>query len=142
MFCSNCGHQIPYGSAFCPNCGQATQLATSPQPNSSQQPSMYNVAPENQQESAYQYSTQNGRDTRPLNGLCVGGFVVGLVSVCLVTWGFLGILALILSAVGRSDCVTKNERGRGLATAGLVLGIVGLVLATIVTSIFVSIWSY
>lgn len=154
MFCPNCGHQIPDGSLFCPDCGQSTQSAAQPvQPDgqanaaqsnpapsaaqgdsqanagqADQQPPVYNAEPVGQQTTyQYQYTAQFTPDTRRMNGLCVAGFVVGIVSVFLNFWGIMGIVALVLSAMGLSSCAKHNQRGKGLAIAGLVLGIIGVV---------------
>ena len=39
MFCTNCGQQIPEGSAFCPNCG--TRLSAAPQAAQPEQPAAF-----------------------------------------------------------------------------------------------------
>ncbi|MGI8461896.1 MAG: hypothetical protein ACR2OC_09730 [Solirubrobacterales bacterium] len=68
--------------------------------------------------------------------MAVAGFVVGLIGL-LSSWVFIFglvvcIVGLILSFVGRKQAI---ERGAptGLATAGLVCSIVGLVIALIIT---------
>lgn len=136
MFCPNCGHQIPDESVFCPDCGQSVQPAQADSAQTgasqtdagqSQQPPVYNGEPVNQQQTTYQYSVQYTKDTRPMNGLCVAGFVVGIVSVFINFWGIVGVVALILSAAGLSASKRQNQRGKGLGIAGLVLGIIGVV---------------
>jgi hypothetical protein len=61
------------------------------------------------------------------SGLGTASLVLGILSVvafcCWPLSGLLGVLAIILGAVGRG-----NPPDRGSATAGLILGIVGLVL--------------
>lgn len=72
----------------------------------------------------------------PSNGMGVAGLVLGITSVGLC-WLFavgfvLGLVGVILSANG----VTVGRRtgaGRGMAIAGLVLSLVGLVLGVLLT---------
>ena len=60
------------------------------------------------------------------NGLSIAGFVVSCCSMLIGLYGVVGLVGLILSAIGRSQA--KNEGGKtGLATAGIVLGVVGIV---------------
>lgn len=66
------------------------------------------------------------------NGLAVAGLVLGIVSVVfafLFSWVGLiaGVVGIILSVKGR-----KSEEKRGMATAGLVLSIIGTALSGIV----------
>ena len=145
MFCPNCGHQIPDDSLFCPDCGQSIQTENqSAQPNAGQgqQPPVYDADPAQNQGYQYQYSVQYTKDTRPMNGMCIAGFVVGIVSMFLNFYGIVGIVALILSAVGLSACTKKNQRGKGFAVAGLVLGIVGVVFGLVSICACSYVWSY
>lgn len=143
MFCPNCGHQIPDDSVFCPDCGQSTQSQSPPQSqeSQSQQPPVYNAEPVQNQSYQYQYSVEYTRDTRPMNGLAVAGFVVGIVSCFLNFYGIVGVVALILSALGLSGCSRNNQRGKGLAIAGLVLGIVGTVLGVVSVCSCIYLWA-
>ncbi len=65
------------------------------------------------------------------NGLAVAGLVLGITCVIFSWWGIFTlvqvILAITFSAVGRGRAKRGAEHG-GLATAGLVLGIIGAVL--------------
>lgn len=73
--------------------------------------------------------TSSGHLSEPqkgANGLSIAGFVVSLVSLfILAMYGITGTVGLILSAVGRSQAVSE-ERKTGLATAGIVLGIISI----------------
>lgn len=62
----------------------------------------------------------------------VASLVLGIISIILALFsagilgwvaGILGIIGIILGALGR-----KNEKGRGIATAGLVCSIIGTIL--------------
>ena len=59
------------------------------------------------------------------NGLSIAGFVVSCCSMLIGLFGLVGLVGLILSAIGRSQA--KNEGSKtGLATAGLIIGIIGM----------------
>lgn len=60
------------------------------------------------------------------NGLSIAGFVVSCCSMLIGLFGVVGLVGLILSAIGRSQAVTDGGK-TGLATAGIVLGIIGMV---------------
>ena len=62
------------------------------------------------------------------NGSAIAGFVLSLISMTPYAGIIIGILALVfsgtaLSGMGRSG----NPQGKGLATAGLIIGILGLI---------------
>lgn len=101
MVCTNCGTQMAEGTAFCPNCGAAQGVQAPVQP---QQPVYgYQAAPQ------------------PAKGLAVAALVMGILSFFLfpiVT----GLLGIIFGGVAKS----KGNRS-GMATAGIVCGIIGLV---------------
>lgn len=65
------------------------------------------------------------------NGLSIAGFVVSCCSLLINFYGIVGLVGLILSAVGRSNAKSEGAR-TGLATAGNVLGIISLLLGLIV----------
>lgn len=61
------------------------------------------------------------------NGLAIAGFVVSLVSLFINFAGIVGLIATILSAVGLAKSKELNGKGKGLAIAGLIIGIIGIV---------------
>jgi hypothetical protein len=68
---------------------------------------------------------------RPTNGMAIAAMVCGIVGVC----SPLGILALIFGNVAKRQIRETGEQGDGFATAGIVLGWIG-VGATIVLIIY------
>jgi hypothetical protein len=73
----------------------------------------------------------------PAPGLAIAGFVTALVGFVFALFPLLniiapvpGIVGLVLSAVGRSQAKARGG-GSGLATAGVVLGIVVIMLTII-----------
>ena len=64
------------------------------------------------------------------NGLSIAGFVVSCCSMLIGLFGIVGLVGLILSAIGRSQEINAGEK-TGLATAGIVLGIIGMIIPLI-----------
>jgi hypothetical protein len=65
----------------------------------------------------------------------ITGFVLGVIGV-LTFFSGLGflfcILAIVFSSIGRTQTVKMRGMQTGLATAGLILGIVGLAVAFLI----------
>ena len=65
------------------------------------------------------------------NGLAVAGMILGITCIIFSWWGIFTlvqvVLAITFSAIGRGHAKRGAPHG-GMATAGLVLGIVGAVL--------------
>ena len=60
------------------------------------------------------------------NGLAIAGFVVSLASLLINFAGIVGLVGTILSAVGLTQVNSKGEKGKGMAIAGLVIGIISI----------------
>lgn len=82
--------------------------------------------------------------TKPSNGLGTAGFVVGLIGLLfsfipligVVAWPLV-ILGIIFSAVGISKATKGRATNKGLAIAGLVVSIAGLVVCVL----WVAVWN-
>lgn len=81
-----------------------------------------------------------------LSGSAVAGFVcsiIGLALIASLSFFFLGILSsvtgIILSAIGLSQ-TNKGQQGKGFAIAGLILGIIGVAIATGIIYYFTLFW--
>ena len=116
MRCPQCGTNVPVGSLFCANCGMAfgqQSYAAATQSSPYLSPTPYKP-----------YDDGQGQGTAALVcGICA--FVVPFV-------GF--ILAIIAVALGAA--AKRSGSTSGQATAGLVLGIVGLASQVIGTIYF------
>ena len=118
-YCPNCGKENTTNSNFCPNCGQ--QLAVIKQVAN---PTVSNTAVPTEQKT---------------NSFALAGFITALISLVLNFWGIVGIVATVLSGVGLSQTRSGNEKGNGIAIAGLVIGIFSIiygVLAILFTSMY------
>ncbi len=72
----------------------------------------------------------------PNGGFAIAGLVLGIISIVFF-WGFyfgipVGIIGIIMSALGR-----RSPQRRTMATVGLVLSIVGIVLSLCVVGFFI-----
>jgi hypothetical protein len=61
---------------------------------------------------------------REMNGLAIAAFVLSIIGLC----SPLGILALILGYVAKSQIKARNNTGGGLATAAIILGWISLIV--------------
>jgi hypothetical protein len=66
--------------------------------------------------------------------MAVASFVLSILWM----WGLGSLLAVIFGVIGRRQTSETGQGGSGLATAGLVIGIVGLVGAAIVTLVVIA----
>ena len=71
------------------------------------------------------------------NGMAIAGFVCGVLSL-LGLGIFLGIPAIIFSAIGLKRANREGRPHRGLAIAGLVCGIVSVVLFLLLVGIVIA----
>ncbi|SDD15114.1 DUF4190 domain-containing protein [Glycomyces harbinensis] len=65
----------------------------------------------------YQYTPP-----RPTNGLAIAAMIMGIVGVC----NPISILGLIFGMVSKRQIAERGEQGEGFATAGIVLGWIGV----------------
>ena len=141
MICPYCGSQIADDNTFCPHCGgpqkeDEKKTAYGYHSGGPESDSRYHSSrPESdgryhsggpeingRNNSAYtsgssytNTSNSNAPAYQKFNGMCIAGFVLSF---------FVSILGLIFSAVGYKQATDRNEGGRGLAIAGLILSIV------------------
>lgn len=143
MFCTQCGAQQEDSALFCTVCGASLQQAQPTpvaeeqpiqpaQPVYEQQPTqptqpVYEQQPAQTVQPAYQQPTQPVYGQQPGTpvpgkGLAVASLVLGIVSFfcfAIIT----GILAIVFGAVAKN----KGFKG-GMATAGIVCGVIGVAL--------------
>lgn len=62
------------------------------------------------------------------NGKAIASLVLGIVGVTGVPF-VASVIAIVLGHIARREIAARGEEGRGLATAGIILGWVGAILA-------------
>lgn len=83
--------------------------------------------------------------SRPRNGLGIAALVLGLLALVL-SWTIiggivLGLLALILGLLGRARAKRGEATNGGLSLAGIVLGVIGLLIAIGILALGVSLFN-
>ncbi len=129
MICQNCGKDLPDQAQFCPACGYSvSELTASPSPPPPPPPPPPGYAPPYQPASGYWPSPPVV--SRTTNGFAVASLVLGILWI----WGLGSLLALIFGLVARRQIDDSGgvQAGRGLAIAGIVLGVIGIVGAILV----------
>jgi len=109
MICPRCGVENVEGSNYCRSCGQNLGV---------------------------QVVGQSGTEVEPkTSGLAIASLVLSITGVCC---GIGGIIGLILGCVALSQINNSNGRltGKGLAIAGIVLGIVSILGMLVTTVLF------
>ncbi len=114
MYCKKCGKIISDDSSFCPHCG-----ATCSKPQSSS----YN-APTN-----YYQDSSSRHEAHGVNVVGIIGFVLSIICLFIDLYCIISIIATICSLMGLSQ---SDETGlKGLCVAGLVIGLIGVVLGIV-----------
>ena len=104
MHCKECDEYIPPSSKFCSECGRSTSGVSN-----------YN----NGSPSPIQ---QAGTDS-----MCVGSAIAGVIALLFPLFGVTGAIAIVCGAKGMSKTNETGMGGRGLATVGMILGVVAIV---------------
>ena len=106
-FCKKCGAQLEDGAQFCAKCGATQEAAQAPA-----------AAPQ---------AAAPVADNGPWKVFAILGLVFGIIGLVLFWFGLVGIIiaavGLVFSILGK-----KSTSKGGMATAGLVLSIIGLAL--------------
>ena len=161
MFCPNCGIQIPDDARFCPDCGTVITPVGTPQPAVSEPAPVSQPAPAATTaptpapapapvippapsfaaplQPAPSFAPSNGSSQPPVvfipeqknNVLCAVGFFGAIGSILL--GGIPSLAALIISVIGLIQTKQRNERGRGMAIAGIIVSSVSV--ATLIIGI-------
>ena len=74
-----------------------------------------------------QYTPPSSNEIKPTNGYGTTGFVLAMVGLFVLPF-LLGTLAIIFSAIGLS----QENKPKGLAKAGLIIGIINVVWASLI----------
>lgn len=69
----------------------------------------------------------NNSSNENKNTMAITGFVIAIVSLILNFGGLVGLAATIVSGIGLSKAKNFDGNGKGLAIAGLIIGIVSII---------------
>ncbi len=123
--CKYCGNVLEDGDNFCQKCGAVADSVQDNEPGMSAQANQTannNFNNQQQVNSGYQGKT---------SGIAIGGFVCSIIGL-FVAGIILGIVAISLGAAALNHMKTfPEEKGRGLAIAAIVMGIIDIVGAII-----------
>lgn len=144
MLCPNCNHDIPDKSVFCPECGcQLPSCTPAPESDSflndapvysSPDFSSSSQQPDQGQNPAFDsgYPSQNAEIASEgdpgRNGFSVASLVISLISTVFCCFGIMlpfQISSLIFGILG-----CKSQK-KGMAIAGIVISVIGMLLALI-----------
>ena len=141
MFCKNCGKELMDGNAYCDNCGMAAgqgcnycdQCGASHLPGAAvcttcgktlnpaaQNGVVYSAAPQEK---------PAGSSALSIVSLVAG--IVGLVCCC-----GMAIVPNLVAIICGAIALAKKKPGKGMAIAGLVLGIVGMLIGLFLLIIY------
>ncbi len=133
-FCKYCGSKLNEEDKFCQKCGAKVEesvistnnnVTNSGVQNNNEQVSNTNSNPQN--------DAVNGKNGT--NPSAIAGFVCSLVGL-LIFGVIMGVIAICLGVTAKKHMeVFKNEKGGGLATAAIIIGIIDVVFS-IIGSIF------
>lgn len=144
MRCSSCGSGVRTGDAFCPECGirvSGKAHAAPPPPETPTEvvtptpPAPATLPPEAVPPTA--------RAKKKTSGFAIASLVLGIAAfTCLPVVS--AILAIVFGAIAKGEIRRRGGElsGSGMATAGIVLGIVGLVIPLILAAVMVPIGVY
>jgi hypothetical protein len=119
--CETCGARVAAGSKYCGECGVATSSAQAASPST---PSPARRRPPPPPPRAGQVTISEVWAPPQTNMLAIASLTLGILWL-----GWLGSFAAVIAGhMARRQIATSNgsQTGNGLATAGLVLGYIGL----------------
>lgn len=145
MYCKQCGSQVPDNTKFCPFCGtvvseqptDGTPAANVGQPNRG-----WEYSPNSYQPPIYQQPPRPVEN--PGKGLGIASLVLGIIGCLLFAFPFyLGFFCFAASVVGIVLAAVSMKKSKavgastGLAVAGLVVSICGVVVAFVALCIVI-----
>lgn len=135
MICRHCGTSNPEGATSCINCGAGLEDSSSQNSYGTSNYSQYDY--NQSQYNQYTYNqpyqntyTNNQPQPKPGTGLAIASMVCGIISFFCFAY-IMGILGIVFGAVAKSKGCKS-----GMATAGIVCGILGIVLWLLIQFVF------
>ena len=124
MYCVNCGKELADDAKTCPYCGVSVRNEPIREYDPMEDLMGFEEEPVGQPMPTSAENVQTGS-----NGLAIAGFICAF---------FVPVLGIIFSAIGMSRAKKMNKKGLGLAIAGLVIAIVGMLINFFVVGEFIS----
>lgn len=124
-YCTNCGSEVKESDSFCVSCGSPIAHINEPVKTESSADSLFGFDDQpkstiNETNTYNSSQPQNTAEPEKTNSMCLAGFILSI---------FFSFIGLIVSCVGLSQLKKNpNEKGRGFAVAGIVIGIIGTVI--------------
>ena len=142
--CPNCNSTVDTSSAaFCPNCGAPATQPAQPVYQEPAQPVYQEPVQPVYQQPVYQQPVYQAAPAAPEqrgNAFAIVGFILNIISACVCWIPAIGAIISWLCIPGLAFCVVgmirKNAAKKGLAIAGLVLGVIALVFWIIQVGVF------
>lgn len=133
-FCKYCGSELNEGSKFCQKCGaKIEEIVENNDPIKTVGNESNNNTINNNTTNNIKNDDVNGENKT--NPAAVASLVCSLVGLIIAGLP-LGIVAICLSVAAKKHIkVFPNEKGSGMATAGLVIGIIDVVFTSLWTII-------
>lgn len=125
-YCSQCGTRIKDGGKFCTNCGADLEcnVLTNNTKNAISTEMQANLQNNNVQ------PNNNVEVKNSTNGFAIASFVCSLCGIFLARIVF-GIIAICFSIAAKKQLKVDGQKGKGLSTAGLIIGIIDISIAVI-----------
>ncbi len=131
MKCAHCQHESGTDFPFCPVCGASqssptpTRVPPPPPPNAYPQP-----GPSGYPQHGYPQQPQAGT-----NGMAIASMVMGILWLYWVG----SALALVFGYMARKQIRESGgqQQGNGMATAGIVLGWIGVAVLIVLVALFI-----
>lgn len=140
MYCTKCGNKNDDSSNFCGVCGASLvkNEANNYQANENIDMNNQNYQNTNPNYSTQQYGYYNQNPNNPesrINAMALAGFITSCGFI--LFGGLAGLVGLILSLIGFHQTRMRNQRGKGFAVAGIIIGCLTVAL-TILLFIYIS----
>lgn len=133
MFCRYCGKEVDNEAVVCPSCGKPVYHTTTPdfdrQAPSAEPVFEQSAGEQNPFNAAGNYTdsqTYRAEEPKESPALSIAALCLGIASLvlCCCYGGAIGIAGIIVSAIALSG----SRPGRGMAVAGLITSIIGVIL--------------
>ncbi|MBO5349149.1 MAG: DUF4190 domain-containing protein [Clostridia bacterium] len=123
-FCKYCGNKLSGNDKFCQNCGASVEKEVQAVNNDLENNTQNNNINNNMQNNDVNNQVKT-------NSSAIGSLVCSLIGI-FIAGVAMGVVAISLGVAAKKHIkIFQNEKGEGLATAGIVIGIIDIVFVYI-----------